>query len=60
MVEKICPEIKVFVDANEKVNLDVINKHIQVTRVAGDFASTGAGAVAYHLKTSPEKTTLDL
>ncbi len=54
-LKKICPEIKVFIDANEKVNLDNISEHIQITRVSGDFAATSSGAVAYHLKTSVEE-----
>ena len=49
------PEIKVFIDANEKINLDNISENVKVIRVSGDFAATSAGSVAYHLKTTVEE-----
>ncbi len=53
-LKKLCPEIRLFVDADEQINLDNISEHSMITRVSGDFAATSAGSVAYHLKTSVE------
>ncbi len=54
-LRKLSPELRLFIDSEEKINLDKINDEEQVTRVHGDFGATGAGAVAYHLKTSVEE-----
>tara|TARA_Y100001935_G_C17309468_1_gene514765 strand:- start:2510 stop:3901 length:1392 start_codon:yes stop_codon:yes gene_type:complete len=54
-LKKLSPNISVFVDADEKINLDNISEHIKITRVNGDFASTSAGAFLYHMKSSAEE-----
>ena len=54
-LKKLTPNISVFIDADEKINLDTLGEHVKVTRVKGDFAATGAGAFLYHMKSSSEE-----